>query len=43
MLENALQGKYDSAEDMRKDLITILSNPKTVMIFLKLLLTNNLG
>ena len=28
MLENALQGKYDSAEDMRKDLITILSNPK---------------
>ena len=28
MLEKALQGKYDSAEDMRKDLITILSNPK---------------
>ena len=28
MLENALLGKYDSAEEMREDLITILSNPK---------------
>lgn len=29
MLEKALLGKYASAEDMRKDLITILSNPKS--------------
>ena len=43
ILENALQGKYDTAEDMRKDLITILSNPKNSDDFPKLLLTNNLG